>query len=177
MERLYCDASYYRGIGGMAVVAPAWSGEWGGYWRSRWNVRITATQDWEDHIVFYASCLCRSSNDAEKRALGMAFLLAYDMIYQRGEAKVEIISDSLIVLDWIMNNKILHDPILDPLRSLWQRRTVILGKVKGHIGNRGNEIADQWAKQARRELTAKIEGSSTEHKTTKQEDNTNENSL
>lgn len=142
----------------MAVVAPAWIVGHEGYWRSRWrNVQLAEDSGLEGHAVYYASCRCASSNDAEKRALGIAFLLAYDIVKWRRDEKVEIISDSLIVLDWVMNNRIIRDPILDPLRSLWMKRTVILCKVSGHRGNQGNEIADRWARHARLNFSASSE--------------------
>lgn len=151
MERLYCDASFYRRIGGMAVVGPDWSAGIGGAWRQRWNIQVAFDTGWDGHAAFYASCRCASCNDAEKRALAMAFLLAYDILRSGRAEKVEILSDSLIVLNWVMNNTWVSDPILEPMRNLWEKRAVILGKVKGHTGNRGNEVADSWARKARLE--------------------------
>ena len=157
MERLYCDASFYRRVGGMAVVGPAWTVERVGFWRARWDVQIVEDIGWDGHVAYYAACRCASCNDAEKRALAMAFLLAYDILSTRRDEKVEVLSDSLIVLNWVMNSRFMSDPILDPMRNLWEKRSVILGKVKGHMGNRGNELADIWARHARLEYGEKLE--------------------
>ena len=152
MERLYCDASFWRGYGGMAVVGPSWAASGGGPWRRLWDVRIVSELQWDGYTVFWSACRCKSSNDAEKRAMGLAFLLAYDIVRARAGTKVEVLSDSLIVLNWITSDRVREDPILEPMRSLWQQRRVILSKVKGHTGNRGNELADEWAKYARVQL-------------------------
>jgi ribonuclease HI len=154
MERLYCDASYFRGWGGMSVVGPPWSSRCCGDWRRRWNVRVARdTAPDGDAFIFYAGCACADNNHAELRALGMAFLLAYDIMKEAGDGKVEIVSDSLLMLDWITNplpERDLAILLMTPLRRLWRRdRRVILSKVRGHSGNTYNELADKWAQRAR----------------------------
>jgi ribonuclease HI len=83
----------------------------------------------------------------------MAFLLAYDIMEETGGERVEIASDSLLMLDWIINpspEKNLEMVLMTPLRRLWRwDRKVILSKVNGHRGNAYNELADKWAKRAR----------------------------
>ena len=157
MERLYTDASFSSRskIGGMAVVASEWSAAYGGgQWRSRWDIRV-AREERYNAAVFCAACNCRDSMDAEKRALGLAFLLAYDMITLHEYAgfrdvKVEIITDSLVNLNLITFGNAGRDPIMRNLCELWQSHRIILSKVKAHAGNWGNELADKWSKQIRR---------------------------
>ncbi|MDR1508694.1 MAG: hypothetical protein LBS53_03575 [Synergistaceae bacterium] len=156
MERLYCDASYFKGWGGMSVVGPLWSSRRRSEWCYRWDVKIAKDIVPEGGAsVFYAGCGCLNSNHAELRALGMAFLLAYDIIGETDDEKVEIVSDSLLMLDWITNpapEKALAMVLMTPLRRLWRwDRRVILSKIKGHCGNARNELADKWAKRARLE--------------------------
>ena len=158
MERLYTDASFSSksGLGGMAVVAPEWSAVYGGgRWRSRWDISVAREIEY-GAAIFCASCKCRNSMDAEKRALGLAFLLAYDIIELHEKAgyrgvKVEIITDSLANLDLITMGNTQGDPILDNLCGLWDMRRIVLTKVKGHAGNWGNELADKWSKRIRRD--------------------------
>ncbi len=158
MERLYTDASFSvrSKIGGMAVVAPEWSAVYGGgRWRSKWNIRV-ARESKYGAAVFCASCSCRDSVDAEKRALGLAFLLAHDMITLHEDAgfmgvKVEIITDSLANLNLITLGNAGRDPIMRNLCELWNSHRIVMSKVRGHAGNWGNELADKWAKQIRRD--------------------------
>ena len=151
MERLYSDASYYNGRGGMAVVAPSWARKYAGGLCSRWNIRVVTDPAWKNHVIFLASCRCSDSGDAEKRALGIAFLIACDILRKRRASKVEIISDSLSILDSIISGCGDGDPVLDSMRRLWEDRRIILSKVKAHWGNPGNELADKWAKRVRRQ--------------------------
>jgi ribonuclease HI len=81
----------------------------------------------------------------------MAFLLACDIMEATGDKKVEIVSDNLVVLGWITSPCRDWDPLLASLHSLWQKKRIVLAKVKGHFGNAGNELADKWAGRARRE--------------------------
>ena len=158
MERLFTDASFSHtsGIGGMAVVAPEWSAIYGdGPWRSRWDIRLAREPEY-GAVVFCASCQCRGSVDAEKRALGLAFLLAYDMIAIHEDAgyrgvQVEVITDSLSNLDLITWGDTRGDPILQNLCGMWDSRRIVLTKVRGHAGNWGNELADKWSKHIRRD--------------------------
>jgi ribonuclease HI len=91
----------------------------------------------------------------------MGFLLADDILKTSGDEKVEIIVDSLNVLDWVMNPcNSGGDPMLTAMRNLWQSRRVILSKVRGHIGNTGNDLADKWAKRARQETEPKTDAKS-----------------
>ena len=157
MERLYTDASFSSRskIGGMAVVAPEWSAAYGGgQWRSIWDIRVAREVNY-GAAVFCAACNCRDSMDAEKRALGLAFLLAYDMITLHEAAgfsgvKVEIITDSLVNINFITFGNAGRDPIMRNLCELWQDHRIILSKVKAHAGNWGNELADKWSKHSRR---------------------------
>jgi ribonuclease HI len=154
MERLYCDASYFKGWGGMSVVGPLWSSKCCGDWHRKWNVQTVKDAAPEGEMsVFYAGCGCSSNNHAELRALGMAFLLAYDIMAVTDGERVEIVSDSLLMLDWITNpspDRDLAMVLMSPLRRLWRwDRRVILSKVRGHRGNVYNELADKWAKHAR----------------------------
>ena len=151
MARLYTDASYCDGMGGMAVVAPAWSAGCWGWWRSRWDVRAVHVPD-RGAVVFCAACRCADPNDAEKRAMGMAFLLALDMMTAAPGLRVEIASDSLVVIDGIVSGSAWPDPIIEGLARLRVEGGIVLSKVKGHNGNWGNELADQWSKRARRKL-------------------------
>ncbi len=158
MERLYTDASFSQSsmIGGIAVVAPEWSAIYGeGAWRSRWNICLVREREY-GAMVFCASCKCRDSIDAEKRALGMAFLLAFDMMAAYEDAgymgvNIEVITDSLSNINKITLGDTKGDPILENLCWLWKSRRIILTKVRGHAGNWGNELADTWSKQVRRD--------------------------
>jgi ribonuclease HI len=99
----------------------------------------------------------------------MAFLLACDIMKMTGDEKVEVVSDSLVVLGWITRlrggGEILPS-LLEPLRSLWGKKRIILSKVAGHSGNIGNELADRWSKHARRETDprARVNGGKYEQK-------------
>ncbi|GHV37267.1 hypothetical protein FACS1894187_13560 [Synergistales bacterium] len=159
MERIFTDASYLGGQGGMSVIGPLWSLGISSPWRSKWKIRMiqdTLVPD-GDVAVFYAACRCADSNEAEQRALGMAFLLGYDILGTGEDEKVEIITDSLIVLDWVTNpHSAIEDPMLTAMRNLWRSRRVILSKVKGHAGNAGNDLADKWAKRARAEAEPRL---------------------
>ena len=157
-EKLYTDASYCDGKSGMAVVAPEWAANLGAKWRANWDIRVAHVPE-RNAVVFYASCRCKDINDAEKRAIGMAFLLANDMMRAFPGIRVEILSDSLTILDRIMSGNIgdmRGDPIMEDLCRRWNQREIILTKVRAHNGHWGNELADAWAKRARRELGDRI---------------------
>lgn len=161
MEKLYTDASYCEGKSGMAVVAPDWCANLGAQWRRNWDSLRIAFVPEHRAAVFYSSCHCLDISDAEKRAIGMAFLLAHDMMGVVPGLRVEILSDSLAILDKIMSGNtadMMDDPVLRSLCQLWSERRVILTKVRAHNGHWGNELADAWAKRARRELADRVSG-------------------
>lgn len=135
----------------MAVIAPDWTVKILGGWTTQKNIEIYQETALNGYAAICGSCLCKDSLDAECRALAMAVLLSYDILRYKANAKITILSDCLTALDWIMlKEKPLMDPMLQSLRNLWLERRVFLGKVKGHVGNPGNEVADYWAKKIRR---------------------------
>ena len=158
MEYIYVDASFSpkSKIGGVAVVVPEWCDKKFGKWFSRWHIKIFCD---ESHVILYSACKCSDSTDAEKRALGLAFLVANDIITSGKSKQIEIISDSLANLNEIIINEI-NDPIISALSNLKRKHNIIISKVKAHNGNPGNELADRWAKIARKNFT-KIKEKST----------------
>lgn len=148
MEYIYTDASFsiQNYIGGVAVIAPEWCRKNIGEWFSRWNIKIF---HYKDYIIFSSACKCNSSSDAEKRALGIAFLVANDMLEIKPDLKIEIISDSLAVLNDIIINEN-NDPIIQALANIRRKKNIIISKVKAHNGHKENALADKWAKKARR---------------------------
>ena len=148
MEYIYTDASYSNksGIGGFAVAAPKWCSEHKGRWFSRWHIETFREKS---HVIYCSACRCSDSSDAEKRALGLAFLVACDMLSARENIKIEIISDSLEVLSSIIKDDNQDDQIISALSRLRKNNSIIISKVKAHNGHAGNELADKWAKRAR----------------------------
>lgn len=148
MEYIYTDASFsiQNYIGGVAVIAPKWCKRNIGEWFSRWNIKTVYDKD---YIIFSSACKCNNSSDAEKRALGIAFLVANDMLKIKPNLKIEIISDSLAVLNDIIIKES-NDPIIQALSNIRRKKNIIISKVKAHNGHKENNLADKWAKKARR---------------------------
>lgn len=147
MEYIYTDASFSHRtkIGGAAVVVPEWCGNHKGRWFSRLKVKIFHDKD---KIIFCAACRCSDSHDAEKRALGIAFLAAHDMLNAKNGIKIEIITDSLSAInDIITDTK--EDLITSAISNLRKKENIIVSKTKAHNGHAGNELADKWAKRTR----------------------------
>lgn len=148
MEYIYTDASFSHKtrIGGAAVVVPEWLANHKGRWFSRLNVKIFHDKD---KIIFCAACKCSDSHDAEKRALGIAFLAAHDMLRAKSGVKIEIITDSLSALNDIITDT-RKDLITSAISNLRKKENIIVSKTKAHNGHAGNELADKWAKRTRR---------------------------
>ena len=146
MEYIYTDASFSdrTGVGGAAVVAPKCCRK--GKWFSNLDIKVYPNKE---NVIFCAACKCSDSTDAEKRALGIAFLAADDMLRKRKDIKVEIITDSLAVISGIITDE-QDDPLISALSNLRRKENIIVSKVKAHSGHSGNELADKWAKKARR---------------------------
>lgn len=156
MEQLYCDASFYNGVGGMAVVVPKESRCWEGLqdWCKKWNVHEYQPEE-EAFSVFYSGCRCVDVNEAETRALGMAFILASRLIHLRGDHRVVINSDSsLAIHEMISQNQ--RYPFSATMQNLWRDSRIIVSKVKAHNGNQGNELVDKWARIARLEAAKRL---------------------
>ena len=103
-----------------------------------------------EFVIFCSACKCHDIDDAEKRALALAFLAANDILALNPQLTIEILSDSLPVLSNITLNNNSSDLIIHILSSLRKKQGIILSKVKAHNGNSGNETADKWAKFIRR---------------------------
>ncbi len=150
MEYIYTDASFSHQtrIGAVAVVVPKWCENHKGKWFSRLKVKIFHDKD---KIIFCAACKCSDSHDAEKRALGIAFLAAHDMLKAQNGIKIEIITDSLSAInDIITDTK--EDLITSAISNLRKKENIIVSKTKAHNGHAGNELADKWAKRTRRKF-------------------------
>ena len=139
MEYIYTDASFSdrTGVGGAAVVAPKCCRK--GKWFSNLDIKIYPNKE---NVIFCAACKCSDSTDAEKRALGIAFLAADDMLRKRKDIKVEIITDSLAVISGIITDE-QDDPLISALSNLRRKENIIVSKVKAHSGHSGNELADK----------------------------------
>lgn len=155
MIQIYCDASFRMGVGGMAVVAGARDPlELDGLrrWRLCWNV--VERRMW-GLVVFHAGCRCGTSGEAELRAMGMAFIVACELMRVRGEWRAEIVSDSLSAIRDVMGDKG-GLPFLENMQRLWRQRRIILSKVGAHRGNRFNEISDACSRWARIDTEKKL---------------------
>ena len=150
MEYIFTDASFSHQtkIGGAAVVVPKWLANHKGKWLSRLKVRIFHDKD---KVIFCAACKCSDSHDAEKRALGIAFLAAHDMLKAKSGIKIEIITDSLSAINDIITNSS-EDLITSAISNLRRKENIIVSKTKAHNGHEGNELADKWAKRTRRKF-------------------------
>ena len=150
MEYIFTDASFSHQtkIGGAAVVVPKWLANHKGKWLSRLKVRIFHDKD---KVIFCAACKCSDSHDAEKRALGIAFLAAHDMLKAKSGIKIEIITDSLSAINDIITNE-KEDLITSAISNLRRKENIIVSKTKAHNGHEGNELADKWAKRTRRKF-------------------------
>lgn len=150
MEYIFTDASFSHKnkIGGFAVIAPKWSEKYKGRCFSGKDINIFHDKNF---AVFCSACKCSDSSDAEKRALGMAFLLADEILNSKKSAKIEIITDSLQVINDIVTDKT-DDPITNALSNIRKKKNIIVSKVKAHNGHSGNELADKWAKKARKKF-------------------------
>ena len=148
MEYIYTDASFshWTKIGGAAVVVPKWLANHKGKWFSRLKVKIFHDKD---NVILCAACKCSDSHDAEKRALGIAFLAAHDMLRAKSGIKIEIITDSLSAIHDIINDT-KEDLITSAISNLRKKENIIVSKTKAHNGHAGNELADKWAKRTRR---------------------------
>ncbi len=156
MEQLYCDASFYNGVGGMAVVVPKENRCWEGLrdWCKKW--RVSEFKHEKDAVsVFYSGCLCLDANEAEMRALGMAFILASRLINLRGDRRVVINSDSLLAIHEAVSKDQRYS-FSSAIQDLWRDSRIIISKVKAHSGNRGNELADEWARAARLDAAKRL---------------------
>ena len=105
--------------------------------------------------VFHAGCRCGKSGEAELRAMGMAFIVACELMRVRGERRSEIVSDSLSAIREVMGNKG-GPPFLENIQRLWRQRRIILSKVEAHRGNRFNEISDACSRWARIETERRL---------------------
>ena len=150
MEYIFTDASfsYKNKVGGFAIVAPKWSEKYKGRWFSSNKIKIFHEKNF---AVFCSACKCSDSSDAEKRALGIAFLLADEILKSKKYAKIEIITDSLKIINDIVSEEA-NDPITNALANIRKKKNIIVSKVKAHNGNLGNELADKWAKKARKKF-------------------------
>ena len=150
MEYIFTDASFSHKnkVGGVAVVAPKWSEKYKGRWFSSNEIKIFHEKNF---VVFCSACKCSDSSDAEKRAIGIAFLLADEILNSKKSAKIEIITDSLKVINDIVTEEI-SDPITQALSNIRKKKNIIVSKVKAHNGHLGNELADKWAKKARKKF-------------------------
>lgn len=166
LERLYSDASFSErtGMGGIAVVAPEvcaslWTGRSFSPLQGAYHgagavrgIRVIKDHTADDRVIFCAAFPCSGAQSAEKHAMTVAFLVACSMLRSRCCEKVEIVSDCLNVINQVTGGDTGGDPLLLSMHRLWLRRQVIINKVKAHNGNRSNELADLWAKHARRGL-------------------------
>lgn len=155
MIQIYCDASFRMGVGGMAVVAGAcepWELSGLRSWRLCWNV---AERRMRELVVFHAGCRCGNSGEAELRAMGMAFIVACELMKVRGERRSEIVSDSLSAIREVMGDKG-GLPFLENMQRLWRQRRIILSKVEAHRGHRFNEISDACSRWARIETERRL---------------------
>ena len=148
MEYIFTDASFSHQtkIGGAAVIVPEWCENHKGRWFSRLKIR---TFHDKGKVILCAACKCSDSHDAEKRALGIAFLAAHDMLKAKSRIKIEIITDSLSAINDIITNTA-EDPITSAISNLRKKENIIVSKTKAHNGHKGNELADKWAKRTRR---------------------------
>ena len=158
MESIFTDGSYKNGRGGIAVIAPSWLLRCNGMYRLCRALRVEAQSGMYGYAAFYGACRCTSSNDTEKKALSVAFLLAADMLRFRSDAvkRVTIVTDSMIAMQWVMSDGALGDRLLADMHHLWADdpwigRRITLVKVKSHNDHVGNEFADKWANRARSE--------------------------
>lgn len=139
----------------MAVVVAADCPEMSGLrdWCRRWHVTVKA---FGGNAVFLAGCRCGNSGESELRALGMAFIVAYELMKVRNERRVEIVSDSLSAIHEVMGS---GDslPFSASMQRLWRQRRIIVSKVRAHQGNRLNDLADICARQARRITEKRVE--------------------
>lgn len=149
MKCFFSDASYWRGFCGVAVAAPPGTWEHGRKWRSTWKVTSVRVPE-GDFDVFFAAFPCGDSNEAELRALGLAFALAAEYLLESGsEDPVEVVSDSMMALEEVLGEKTPKFGPTEEMRTFYRKGQILLSKVKGHRGNRGNELADMWSRKAR----------------------------
>lgn len=178
MERIYSDASFcaYNGIGGMAVVVPENCASFPGAIFTRaetagraraaassngtlspansvsYRVRIVKDPAAENSVILCAACPCSDPQEAETRAMSIAFIAGWNMLRSGICDKVEIVSDCLNVIDMVTSGDTQGDLLLGSMHNLWMDRRMIINKVKAHNGNWGNELADAWAKYAARSV-------------------------
>ena len=156
MECVFTDGSYKCGYGGIAAIAPSWLLRLDGFYRRCRSLQVEAQSGLQGYAAFYGACRCTSSNDTEKKALSVAFLLAADMLRSRPDLvkRVAIVTDSMVAMQWVMSDGSLGDHLIAAMHHLWAddpwiARRITLTKVKGHRFHVGNEFADRWANIAR----------------------------
>lgn len=140
---LACDGSYREGMGGMAVIAPR-----GLPSAECVAVEVIPGRSLEAHVAF---ATCRSASEAEMMALAMAVEIALCLLVRHPGERVEILTDSLNALNGVLYDEgaLRGKGMIRDLLAKGQG-AVMLSKVKAHRGNRLNELADLWSKQARR---------------------------
>lgn len=166
MDQIFCDASFKKGICGIAALMSK------KLWQQKPNdaenrdclqkispFLQSAAIEKEGMLAFFLAFPCQGINAGEIKALFLAVRLAEHILSQEKRQKpVEISSDSLIALTDVLGTGPALYRETNLLRHLIKTKKIILSKVKAHTGHSGNSLADEWSKKARKKYEAELVG-------------------